>query len=115
MSYTQPALGFDLWGAATGLLAQGVDAIAGGPQQRGRARASAARTEDLRRQTAEAQATTQANAEALQQEAARRSAELEARAAEDAAKAKKALVMKLGIGAAAVLGLGAVAWFVTRD
>lgn len=115
MSYSQPKLGLDLWGAATGLLAQGVDAIAGGPQQRGRARASASRTEDLRRQTAEAQATTQAGAEALQQEAARRSAELEARAAEDAKKSKKAFAVKLGIGAAAVLGLGAVAWFVTRD
>ena len=75
----------------------------------------AATTEVLRSQTAEAQATTQAGAEALQQEAARRSAELEARAAEDAAKSKKALVMKLSIGAAAVLGLGAVAWFAARD
>lgn len=115
MSYTHPALGVDLWGAATGLLAQGVDAIAGGPQQRGRARASAARTEDLRRQTAEAQATTQANAEALQQEAARRSAELEARAAEEAAARKKKLMMQLGIGGAAVVGVGALLWFVTRD
>jgi len=115
MSYAQPKLGLDLWGAATGLIAQGIDAAAGGPQQRGRARASAARTEELRRQTAEAQATTQAGAEALQQEAARRSAELEARAAEEAAKNKKALAVKLGIGAAAVLGIGAVTWFVTRD
>ena len=115
MSYSQPKLGLDLWGAATGLIGKGIDAAAGGPAQRRRARASAERTEDLRRQTAEAQTTAQAAAEALQQEAARRSAELEARAAQDAAKSKKALAMKLGIGAAAVLGIGAVAWFVTRD
>jgi hypothetical protein len=115
VSYTQPALGLNLYDLATGLVGKGIDYAAGGPQQRERARASAGRTEDLRRQTAEAQATTQATAEALQQAAARRSAELEASAAEDAAKAKKAFIMKLGIGAAAVLGLGAVTWFVTRD
>jgi len=115
MSYAQPKLGLDLWGAATGLIGKSIDYAAGGPKQRERARASAARTEDLRRQTAEAQATTQAGAEALQQEAARRSAELATAAAEEEAKNKKALAMKLGISAAAVLGLGAVAWFVTRD
>jgi hypothetical protein len=115
MSYSQPKLGLDLWGAATGLIAKGIDAAAGGPQQRGRARASAARTEDLRRQTAEAQATTQAGAEALQQEAARRSAELEARAAEEAAKSKKDLYVKAGVAAATIVaGLGVV-WFITRD
>jgi hypothetical protein len=115
MSYSQPHLGLDLWGAATGLIGKSIDAAAGGPQQRRRARESAARTEDLRRQTAEAQAAAQTGTDALQQEAARRSAEIEAQAAADAAKSKKALAAKLGIGAVAVLGLGAVVWFVTRD
>ena len=115
MSYSQPHLGLDLWGASTGLIGKAIDAAAGGPQQRRRARESAARTEDLRRQTAEAQAAAQTGADALQQEAARRSAELEAQAAAEAAKSKKALFVKLGVGATVVLGLGAVAWLVTRD
>lgn len=115
MSYSQSSLGVDLWGAATGLIGKGIDYAAGGPQQRERARASASRTEDLRRQTAEAQAAAQTTSDAAQQDAARRSAELEARAAEEAAARKKKLMMQLGIGGAAVVGVGALLWFVTRD
>lgn len=114
MSYCQGSLSGPL-DMILGAPAALVDLATGATAQRQRARASTARAEDLRRQTAELQAQTQTGSEAVTQEAARRAAEIEASAAEEAAARKKKLIMQLGIGGAAVLGLGAVIWFATRD
>lgn len=115
MSYSQPSLGVDLWSAGTSLVGKGIDYFAGGPQQRERRRATEARTKDVQRQTDEARAAAQAQSDTAMQEASRRVAEMEATAAAEAAARKKKLMMQLGIGGAAVVGVGALLWFVTRD
>jgi hypothetical protein len=103
-----------------------IDAAAGGPQQRGRARAANAQATAIRATAAAAQQSSSEIATQSTQRAAARVAELQAAAAAETAAdvaaaaaetaaAKKKLIKTVAIGGGAVVGLGVLAWFITRD
>lgn len=101
--------------SAPGLI---IDASAGGPQQRGRARTANKTAAQIRAEAASAQQSASDAAAQQAQQAAARVAALEAAAAAETAVAKKKLIKTVAIGGgavAAVVGLGVLAWFITRD
>jgi len=117
VSYANPIAphGLSAWYDPTDWVATGIDAVAGGPKQRARARIAAAGAAATRTQAAGVQqAATDAAAQQTQQAAARVT-ELEAAAAADAAASKKKLIKTLAIGAVAAAGLGTLLWFVVKD
>lgn len=123
MSYSnQPAVGNwftdfvkDPVSAVVSLPGKAIDAAAGGPQQRARAKATNAQTAAVRSQAEIAQQdAADAAAQATQQAAARVTA-LEAAAATEAAASKKKLIKVLAIGGGATLALGGLIWFITKD
>lgn len=94
---------------------KGIDAAAGGPLQRARARAANASAAALRAQTAGAQQGAAEAAALAVQQAAAQVTELERAAAVEAAASKKNLVKTLAIGAGAAVGLGVLIWLITKD